>query len=213
MNKWGVLGSGVVATTLAKGLHKHGHDVRIGSRTPEKLAAFSSEAGIRSGTFAEVAAWADALVLAVLGRAAAEALTLAGESNLRGKTVVDTTNPIADEAPEDGVIRFFTGPNDSLMERLQTKFPGAHLVKAFSSVGNSRMVDPSFENGTPTMFICGNDAGAKATVARLVEQFGWEPLDLGTARAARAIEPLCVLWCIPGFRQNTWTHAFKVLWK
>ena len=75
------------------------------------------------------------------------------------------------------------------------------------------MVNPTFAGGKPTMFFCGNDAEARATVARILEQFGWEPADMGKAAAARAIEPLCQLWCIPGFLQNRWTHAFKVLWE
>src|SRR5690242_17464686 len=123
MQKWGVLGSGVVAQTLAKGLKKHGFDVRIASRTPEKLAAFASGAGIQAGTFSDVAAWGDHVVLAVLGSAAEEALTLAGADNLRGKVVIDTTNPIAKQPADDGVLHFFTTLEDSLMERLQSAFP------------------------------------------------------------------------------------------
>jgi predicted dinucleotide-binding enzyme len=211
MEKWGVLGSGVVAKTLAKGLKRHGHDVRIASRTPEKLSGFAAEAAIPAGTFSEVAAWSDEVVLAVVGRAAEEALSLAGPDHLRGKVVIDTTNPISAESPEDGVIRFFTGPNDSLMERLQSKFPDVRFVKAFNSVGNALMVNPSLAGGPPTMFYCGNDVDAKNRVATLLTQFGWQPADMGTVRAARAIEPLCVLWCIPGFRENSWTHAFKLL--
>jgi hypothetical protein len=209
--KFGVLGSGPVGQVLAKGLQKHGYDVRIGSRTPKKLTEFSASSGIPSGTFAEVAAWAEGLVLAVQGRGAQEALKAAGTRNLKGKVVIDTTNPISEEPPEDGVIKFFTGPNDSLMERLQKAFPDARLVKAFSSVGNPFMVNPSFPGGKPTMFYCGNDAEAKGIVARILEQFGWEPADMGKATAARAIEPLCQLWCIPGFLENRWTHAFKLL--
>jgi len=109
------------------------------------------------------------------------------------------------------VIRFFTGPNDSLMERLQKAYPNARFVKAFNSVGNAFMVNPSFPGGKPTMFYCGNAPQAKAIVARILEQFGWEGADMGTAVAARAIEPLCQLWCIPGFRENRWTHAFHLL--
>jgi len=209
--KFGVLGSGPVGQVLAKGLQKHGYEVRIGSRTPKKLAEFSSASGIPSGTFADVAAWAEALVLAVQGRGAEEALKRAGGKHLTGKVVMDTTNPISDEPPEDGVIRFFTGPNDSLMERLQKAFPDARFVKAFSSVGNAFMVGPSFPGGKPTMFYCGNDAEAKRTVARIIEQFDWEPADMGKATAARAIEPLCQLRCIPGFLENRWTHAFRLL--
>jgi hypothetical protein len=212
MTRIGIIGSAVVGQTLAKGFRTHGYDVRIGSRTPEKLAAFSSETGIAAGTFSDVAAWAEIIVLAVRGTTAESALELAGAANLDGKVVIDTTNPIADAPPQDGVVQFFTGPNSSLMEQLQRKFPAARFVKAFSSVGNARMVNPAFAGGQPTMFYCGNDADAKATVKRILEQFGWEPADMGTAVAARAIEPLCQLWCIPGFLQNKWTHAFKVLW-
>ena len=209
----GVIGSAVVGQTLAQGLKKHGYDVRIGSRSPAKLADFSSRTGIQAGAFADVAAWGEAIVLAVKGDAAEEAIRQAGAANVRGKLVIDTTNPIAPDAPEDGVLRFFTSANDSLLERLQRAFPDAKFVKAFNSVGSALMVNPSFPDGTrPTMFYCGDDAAAKAEVARIVDQFGWEGADMGTAKAARAIEPLCMLWCIPGFRQNAWTnHAFHLL--
>ena len=99
------------------------------------------------------------------------------------------------------------------MERLQSAFPGAHFVKAYNSVGNGRMINPQFAGGKPTMFICGNDDKAKATVRGINDQFGWETADMGKAEAARAIEPLCMLWCILGFTQNEWTHAFKLLHK
>ena len=209
--RFGVIGSGSVGQTLAKGLKDHGYDVRIATRTPDKLAAFSTAEGIEVGTPDAVAAWAEAIVLAVLGRAAEPALREAGAAHLSGKVVIDTTNPIAAEPPEDGVIRVFTGPNESLMERLQLAFPDVKFVKAFNSVGHALMVHPSLPGGPPTMFYCGNDAGAKAVVARLLQQFGWDLCDLGTAKAARAIEPLCQLWCIPGFLQHSWGHAFRLL--
>jgi hypothetical protein len=126
--------------------------------------------------------------------------------------VIDTTNPISDQPPVDGVVQFFTGPNSSLLERLQSAHPKIRFVKAFNSVGAARMVNPVYQQGRPTMFYCGNDEAAKKTVSGIVTLFGWQPADMGTAVAARAIEPLCQLWCIPGFRQNTWTHAFAVLW-
>ena len=213
MHKIGVIGSAVVGQALAQGFKKHGYDVRIASRTPAKLADFSTKSGITAATFSDVAAWSDVVVLAVKGTAAESAIREAGVANLRGKVVIDTTNPIADAPPVDGVIQYFTGPNASLMEQLQRTFPDVRFVKAFSSVGSARMVNPQFEGGTPTMFYCGNDEEAKAFVARVITQFGWEPADMGTAVAARAIEPLAQLWCIPGFRQNQWGHAFRVLWK
>jgi predicted dinucleotide-binding enzyme len=209
----GVIGSGTVGQTLAQGLEKHGYEVRIASRTPQKLADFSKSSGIQAATFAEVAAWAEGIVLAVKGDAAEAAVREAGASNLDGKLVIDTTNPIAHEPPEDGVLRFFTSPNDSLMERLQSAFPAAKFVKAFNSVGAALMVNPQFPNGAkPTMFYCGNDRDAKAIVATILDRFGWDGADMGTAKAARAIEPLCQLWCIPGFRENAWAnHAFAFL--
>ena len=213
MQKIGILGSAAVGQALAQGFKAHGYEVRIGSRSPAKLASFTESSGIPAGTFDAVGKWGELLVLAVHGTAAEEALKLAGAANHRGKIVIDATNPLAREAPVDGVVKVFTGPNDSLLERLQAAFPETRLVKAFNSVGSARMVDPVFAGGRPTMFFCGNDAEAKAAVAEILKQFGWDPADMGTAVAARAIEPLCQLWCIPGFRENHWTHAFKLLWE
>jgi predicted dinucleotide-binding enzyme len=210
--KVGVLGSGDVAKVLAAGFLKHGHEVMIGSRTPAKLAEWGKQnpkGGI--GTFADAARFGELLVLAVKGTAATDALRAAGAPNLAGKTVMDATNPIADAPPSNGVLKFFTDLDESLMERLQREFAGARFVKAFSSVGNACMVNPQFKGGKPTMFICGNDEAAKKTVGAIVDQFGWEMADMGKAEAARAIEPLCMLWCIPGFLRNDWVHAFKLL--
>jgi 8-hydroxy-5-deazaflavin:NADPH oxidoreductase len=151
------------------------------------------------------------VVLAVKGAAAADALRAAGVANLAGKVLVDATNPIADAPPVNGVLKFFTSLDDSLMERLQREFAGVRFVKAFNSVGNSGFVNPQFKGGKPTMFICGNDDAAKQIVSGILDQFGWEVADMGKAEAARAIEPLCILWCIPGFLHNDWMHAFKVL--
>ncbi len=210
--KIGVLGSGEVAKTLASGFLKHGHQVMMGTRSPAKLADWSKQNPQgRVGTFAEAAAFADLAVLAVKGSAANEALHTAGEANLEGKPVIDATNPISDLPPASGVLRFFTNLDDSLMERLQDEFETIRFVKAFNSVGAASMVNPQFKGGRPTMFLCGNDEEAKKIVTGILEQFGWESADMGAAAAARAIEPLCMLWCIPGFLRNDWKHAFKLL--
>ncbi len=213
MSKIAVLGSGQVGQVLADGFLKHGHEVMRASREPGKLQDWKKGAGdkARAGTFAEAAAWAGTVVVAVKGGAAESAVELAGASNLAGKTVIDATNPIADKPPEKGVVRYFTSLEESLMERLQKKAPDAHFVKAFNSVGNALMVNPKLPGGPPTMFICGNDKGAKAEVGQLLEQLGWDVADMGGVEAARAIEPLCMLWCILGFTQNSWGHAFKLL--
>jgi 8-hydroxy-5-deazaflavin:NADPH oxidoreductase len=208
----GVLGSGDVAQVLASGFLKHGHAVTVGTRDSAKLSGWAkSNPGGRVGSFADAARFGEVLVLAVKGSAAAEVLRLAGADALAGKPVIDATNPIADAAPVNGVLKFFTDLDESLLERLQRDFPTARLVKGFNSVGNARMVDPDFKAGKPTMFICGNDDGAKRIVTGLIGELGWDTADMGKAEAARAIEPLCMLWCIPGFLRNEWTHAFALL--
>jgi hypothetical protein len=210
--KIGVIGSGVVGRVLAEGFAKHGFETMIGSRAPEKLAewAAGTSPSVATGTVEETANHADLVVLAVKGTAAGEAVRLAG-SALAGKTVIDATNPIADAPPEGGVLSFFTSLDESLMEKLQAATPEARFVKAFSCVGNALMVNPDLPGGPPTMFICGNDAAAKSEVSAILDLFGWETEDMGGAEAARAIEPLCILWCIPGFQRNQWMHAFKLL--
>jgi 8-hydroxy-5-deazaflavin:NADPH oxidoreductase len=210
--KVGVIGSGVVGQTLAAGFLKHGHQVQIGTRAPAKLkdwAARNKGAAVKS--FADAAAFGDVVVLAVAGQVAQEAVKLAG-AGLAGKTVIDACNPIGGGPPVNGVLSYFTPQNESLMEQLQKATPEAHFVKAFNSVGNAQMINPQFAGGRPTMFICGNDAQAKKTVASICDQFGWDTEDMGAVEAARAIEPLCRLWCIPGVGKGDWSaHAFKLL--
>ena len=211
--KIGIIGSGPVGQVLAEGFLRHGYDVMIGSRDPGELQDWQQKTGgkAQTGTFDAVAAFGELLVLAVKGTAAKQALEMAGVANLNGKTIIDTTNPIADLPPDGGVLHFFTDLDHSLMEQLQAAFPDAHFVKAFNSIGNALMVNPDFKGQQPTMFICGNSSEAKQEVAQVLGQFGHETADMGGVEAARAIEPLCILWCIPGFLQNDWSHAFKLL--
>ena len=208
LQKIGIIGSGTVGQTLAEGFIKYGHEVMLGFRHPEKAIEWRKKIGApaRIGTFTEAAAFGSLLVLA-----AKEALVAAGALNLEGKTVIDATNPIADEPPEGGVLKFFTSLNRSLMETLQGDFPKVHFVKAFNSIGAAHMVNPDFGDEKPSMFICGNNEKAKGDVKAIVEKFGFEPEDMGAAEAARAIEPLCMLWCIPGLLHNEWRHAFRLL--
>ena len=209
--KIGVIGSGQVAQILAAGFLKHGYDVMVGSNHIDKLADWKTKnTRAQLGSFEDVAKFGDIIVLAVKGTAA-ETVIKSIASNLTNKTVIDTTNPIAEAPPSHGVLRYFTTMEESLMERLQNVAPQAKFVKAFNCVGNLFMVNPSFPGGKPTMFICGNDNDAKKEVAIILEQFGWESADFGFAESARAIEPLCILWCIPGMIRNEWQHAFKLL--
>ena len=212
--KVAILGSGEVGQVLGAGFLKHGHEVMMGTRDPKKeeVAKWVAETpGAKAGTFAEAAAFGEVIVLAVLGTVVELVVQLAGPANFKGKTLIDATNPIADAPPVDGVLQFTTGPNESAAEQLQELIPEAHVVKAFNSVGAGQMINPHYQQGVPTMFICGNDEGAKKVVSDVIQQFGWEPFDCGSIISARAIEPLCMLWVIPGFRQNLWTHAFKLL--
>ncbi len=210
--KVGIIGSGGVAQALGDGFVKHGHEVMLGTREPGKLADWvARNPAAQTATVASTAEFGELVVLAVKGTDAAEELRAAGSRNLSDKPIIDATNPIADDPPVNGVLKFFTNFDESLMEQLQREFPAAHFVKAFNSVGSGLMVNPRLEGGRPTMFICGNDDAAKKTVNTILDQFGWEAADMGKAEAARAIEPLCILWCIPGFLRNEWTHAFKLL--
>jgi 8-hydroxy-5-deazaflavin:NADPH oxidoreductase len=212
--KVGILGSGIVGQVLGSGFVKHGHQVMMGTREPDAKEVgewLNKTVGASAGSFADAARFGELLVLAVLGRIVDKVIELAGRENFTGKTVIDATNPLADSPPVSGVLRYTTGPNDSLGEKIQSLIPQAHVVKAFNSVGNTRMVNPHFEQGVPTMFMCGDNDAAKAQVGEIIRQFGWEPFDCGGIIAARALEPLCMLWCIPGFLRNQWTHAFKVL--
>jgi len=211
--KAGVIGSGEVGKAIANGLTTHGFDVMIGTNTPSKTGALNTATGGRAkvGTFSETAHHGEIVVLAVKGSAAEEALRGIGAEHLTGKTVIDTSNPIADLPPENGVLRYFTSLDESLMERLQKIIPGARFVKSFSCAGHRYMVNPDFGGTRPTMFICGNDDAAKTDVNRILDLFGWDVEDLGKAEAARAIEPLAMLWCIPGFLRNDWMHAIKLL--
>jgi predicted dinucleotide-binding enzyme len=209
--KIGIIGSGIVAQALAAGLVAHGHQVMLGTRDPARLAAFVAQhPDIQVDGVAQAAAFAELAVLAVKGTAALEAARAAA-AGLAGKVVIDTTNPIKDEPPVDGVLAYFTGPGDSLLEQLQREFRAIRFVKAFNSVGSASMIDPAFAGGRPTMFIAGDDPQAKGDVARLLAEVGWDVEDAGKAIAARAIEPLAILWCIPGFLRNDWVHAFKLL--
>ncbi len=211
--KIGVIGSGVVGQTLANGFLRHGYEVMIGTNNAGKRDELAKKTAGKAkvGTFEEAAKFGEILVLAAKGTAAEAALKSAGIGNLKNKTVLDATNPIADAPPTNGVLKFFTNLDDSLMERLQKLAPEANFVKAFSCIGNAWMVNPNFGRIRPSMFICGNNAGAKKQAANILDQFGFEVEDMGGVESARAIEPLCMLWCIPGLLRNQWSHALKLV--
>lgn len=211
--KVGILGSGDVGRALAAGFLSVGHEVKIGSRDPGKLAEWIKSKGgsVTSGSFADAARFGDLIVLATLGTGTQSALEMAGAGNFDGKVVIDTTNPL--DFSKGMPPRLYVGTTDSLGEQVQRWLPGAHVVKAFNTVGNALMVNPQLPGGPPDMFIAGNDDGAKKTVEQVCAAFGWGVIDLGGIDASRYLEPMCVAWVLHGFRTNSWTHAFKMLHK
>ena len=213
MQKIGILGSGTVGQALGIGFIKHGYQVMVGTRDVSKLAEWKSGAGKKAftGSFASAAAFGEIIVLAVKGTAAKAVLNIAGHENMESKIIIDATNPIADAPPENDVLNYFSKINKSLMEELQAAFPKANFVKSFNMIGSHLMVNPDFGGEKATMFICGNDEDAKNAVSEILDKFGFEAEDMGGVESARAIEPLAMLWCIPGFRENIWGNAFKLL--
>ncbi len=212
--KVGILGRGAVGRRLAVGFQSRGHEVMIGSRDPanaELQEWIAGEgAGVRAGTMAETAAFGELLVLALLGTAAKEAIATAGPENFSGKVVIDATNPLdfSDGPPPKLAI----GGQDSLGEQIQRALPEAKVVKAFNTIGNPLMVDPKLAEGTPRMFIAGDDEEAKATVALLLRSFGWpEPVDIGGIEGSRELESLCILWVKVGFQRGAWNHAITLM--
>ncbi len=215
--KIGILGSGIVGRVLGSAFIAEGHEVMLGTRDvqkPEVVKWLAENPGAKAGSFVDTAGFGEMIVLAASGDIMAEIIKTAGIRNFNNKVVIDTTNPIDHtRPPANGVLPYFTTTDESLMEQLQKLLPEAKLVKSFNSVGNAFMYKPDFGSQKPTMFICGNDENAKRSVTAILDAFGWETEDMGKAEAARAIEPLCILWCIPGLLRNQWTHAFKLLKK
>jgi len=211
--KVGIVGSGDVAKALGTGFIELGHDVKLGSRTPESegLVAWKKRSGGRAstGTFAEAAAFGETVVLAVHGVDLESAVHLAGPTHFSGKVVIDTTNPLL-MAPNSFPTLAY-GWTDSSGEHAQKALPDARVVKAFNTVGNAHMFRPKFPGGPPDMFYCGNDPAAKKIVAEWLKQFGWNPLDVGGIEGSRLLEPMCILWVTLGITGGDWGIAFKVL--
>ena len=214
MKKVGILGSAVVGQTLAQGFQQHGYEVRIGSRSPAKLAAvhrvFRHSGGhLRRRRRIGASCWC----WRCMGRRAEEAMTLAGADNHRGKIVIDTTESALQGAAgrrrRQGLHRTERIPAGAAAGRLSRDPPRQGVQQRRQRPHGRIRRTPG---GGRRCSSAGTTRRPRPTVADILKQFGWEPADMGVAAAARAIEPLCQLWCIPGFRENHWTHAFKLLW-
>jgi hypothetical protein len=223
--KIGIIGSGDVGRRLADGLLQLGHQVKVGTRDTSKKEVIewsgkhrkkggekeSDNASI--GSFAEAASFGeDLVVLSTSWSGTANALQMAGPSNMTDKVVIDTTNPL--DFSQGLPPRMAVGHTDSAAEINQRSLPGSKVVKAFNIIGNPHMVHPDFPGGPPTMFICGNDEKAKKMVTEsILTPFGWETIDIGGIEGARLLEPLAMLWITHYFRTGTGNHAFKFLRK
>lgn len=207
--KIGILGSGDVGKALARGFMSEGHQVMIATRNPSgnKGDELRNLEGVKVGDFIETAIYADLVVLCTLWSGTEEAIKLADPANLAGKIVIDTTNPL--EFTDDGP-KLALGHTDSGGEQVQRWLGQSLVIKAFNTVGNTHMYKPKFSI-TPTMFVCGNDASAKARVTDILTGFGWETIDVGGITGARELEPLCILWVKYGTISGSWNHAFKLL--
>lgn len=206
----GILGSGDVAKALGRGFTRHGWDVKLGTRSPEKLQEWLDgiEGSASVGSFGEAAEFGDIVILAVLGEAAADVLDLAGTEHFGDKLLLDTTNPLDYSSGMPPHLLF--GGTDSLGERIQAMLPDARVVKCFNTVSNVQMVDPEFEEGVPPVMICGNDTGAKEQTETILVELGWPgALDVGDIESARYLEALVPLWVRVGSVLDTWMHAFK----
>jgi predicted dinucleotide-binding enzyme len=194
--KIGVLGTGTVGQAIAGKLAALGHEVKMGARKAgnEKAASWAKAAGPSAshGTFADAAAFGEIVFHCALGTAALDVLDAAGAANLRGKPLVDVSNPLDfSQMPPT----LFTGAADSLGERIQKAFREARVVKALNTVNAHAMVEPGKLAAESDVFVCGNDAEAKKRVTALVRDFGWKSvIDLGDITAARATEAYLLLW-------------------
>jgi len=211
--KIGVLGTGDVGSVLGKSFVVLGHEVKMGARsaTNEKALAWAKATGSKAsvGTFADAAAFGEIIVLATLGVAAESVLQSAGPETFRGKILIDTTNPLdfSGGVPPKLAI----AGNDSGGERVQRMLPGAHVVKAFNTVGNALMFRPQLPGGPPDMFIAGNNEDAKQQVGAILTDFGWGVVDVGGIESSRYLEAMCMVWVLSAVRSGAWNQAFKLL--
>lgn len=210
--KVGILGSGDVAQSLGRGFLKEGHEVMLGSREPEKLAAWVRESGKAAsrGTFAETANFGELVVIAVNGVKAVDAIQLAGVIHFNGKVVIDATNPLDMSGK---LPKLVGGLGASSGELIQNALSGAFVVKAFNTVGNAHFYKPDFPGGPPDMFICGGDERAKERVSRICLGFGWNPVDVGGIGLSHYLEATAMVWIITAFTGGHWNQAFKLLRK
>ena len=196
MSKIAIFGTGTVGQVIGAKLIQLGHEVKMGSRTVnnEKAAAWVKSNGVRAsqGTFADAAAFAELIFNCSKGMASLEVMKMAGAENLKGKIIIDLANPLDFST---GSLTLSVCNTDSLGEQIQRAYPEAKVVKTLNTMNCNLMVNAKHVPGKHDVFICGNDASAKAEVVKLLNDFGWSsPIDLGDITGARGTEMVLPLW-------------------
>ncbi len=213
--KIGIVGSGDVARSLGIGLVEQGHSVMLGTRYPDKkeLNAWKKQTGKdgTTGTTTEAADFGDTVILAIAWHAAENVLAQIRPESA-GKIVIDVTNPL--QFNDDEPPTLTVGHEISGGELVQQSLPDSHVVKTLNIVNNTHMVKPKYKDGTPTMFMCGNNESAKKHTGELLQELGWEDIvDIGEIEKSRILEPLCLLWIEYGVARDTWDHSISILRK
>jgi predicted dinucleotide-binding enzyme len=207
----GILGSGSVGVSLAKGFIAEGHEVWLATHEPDgdKGKQLKNDAeGATICDFFTAAKQAELAILCVKWDGVEDTIKKLDASNLAGKIVIDTSNLIRQEA---STLVYAAKGEVSGAEQVQTWLPDSQVVKAFNTVGAATMYKPNFGDQKPTMFIAGNDNDAKDKVREIVEMFGWEALDSGSLLAARSLEPMALVWINYSMATGSPHHAFKML--
>ena len=211
---FGILGSGTVGQQLGLGLIRIGHNVKIGTRDTTKLKDWIIQAGPKgsAGTFNDAAKFGEQLVLATNWAGLFNAINMAGKENFSNKIIIDVTNPL--DFSQGSVPRIGVLPGNSGGEQIQKMLTDSKVVKAFNTISAYIMISPKRENGDPDLFIAGNDEKAKKEITSLAEKLGWKSvIDMGDISQSYWLEALAMVWINYGFKNNNWTHAFKLLKK
>ncbi len=212
--KIGIIGSGTVGQQLGLGFIRLGHEVKIGTRSVDKLKDWINQAGEKAstGSPAEASKFGELLVLATSWEGTEGAIKIAGKENFSGKILIDVTNPL--DFSQGPPPKIAVSPGNSGGEQIQKMLPKTKVVKAFNIISAYIMIKPGREEGDPDLFIAGNDSEAKQKVTSLAEELGWKSvIDMGDLSQSYWLETLAMMWIYYGFKNNSWSHAFKLLKK
>ena len=212
--KIGILGSGVVGQQLGAGLIKNNHEVMIGTRDASKLVEWVKKNPERSyiGTINETIEYGELIILATKGEFILDILNECDKEKFDGKVVIDVTNPL--DSSKGNPPKLASSQGNSLGEQIQKVLPKSKVVKAFNTISAYIMISPTREGGEPDLWICGNDEKSKKKVDEIARQLGWKSvIDLGDISKSFLIEAFALLWIEYGFKNNTWTHAFRLMKK